>query len=128
MRYLILIVFACVACDSGGGEEEGEKPTGATCPPGNTLTYETFGEKFMSDFCTRCHSSEVSGDLRLDAPEDTNFDTLNGIKQHLAHIDANAAAGPLATNEIMPDADPRPTLEQRTQLGQWIACGAPADP
>jgi uncharacterized membrane protein len=111
-------------CDTHTHEHAGG-PTGSTCPSDNSLTYETFAQGFVEDYCLRCHSSERTGADRNDAPEDVNLDTLAGIRVHLDHIDEHAAAGPLATNEAMPPGNPRPTLAERTMLGQWIACGAP---
>ena len=44
------------------------------------------------------------------------------------HIDETTAAGPAATNTGMPPDKPSPTLEERKQLGEWIACGLPGTP
>jgi hypothetical protein len=101
-------------------------PTGATCPPGSQLTYVSFGAKFMTDYCTSCHSSTLSGSARMGATLYHDFDTQLGIQQVANHIDETAGSGPNATNESMPDGDgPVPTLAEREQLAEWIACGAP---
>lgn len=112
------------ACDSDEHEHEGEA-TGALCPSENTLSYANFGQTFMTDYCVDCHSSTATGSARRDAPVGIDFDTIAGIRLHATHIDEHAAAGPNATNEEMPEDDPKPTLEERTKLGQWLACGAP---
>lgn len=121
------VVFALgiAACDDAHEEEHEGQATGALCPSDNTLSYDTFGKAFMADYCVDCHSSEVKGSARRGAPAGTDFDTLAAIRLHSGHIDAHAAAGPKAVNDEMPEEDPRPTLEQRIQLGQWLACGAP---
>lgn len=110
----------------GCGEEEifGD-PTGSTCPQGSTLTYNNFGAAFMGQYCTRCHSSELTGAARNGAPSFHDFDTLAGIKAVSDHIDETAAAGPASTNEGMPEDGAKPTLMERQQLGEWIACGMP---
>ena len=108
--------------NSGAG---GGMPTGSSCPTTQTLTYGTFGQPFLTSYCTRCHSSVLSGDARKDAPEDHNFDTVLGVRGFLDHIDEAAAAGPDAVNTRMPPSDPRPTLGERQKLGEWLACGAP---
>ena len=101
-------------------------PTQSACPPGgSTLTYEGFGKPFMEEFCTDCHSSQLTGKDRHGAPSFHDFDTLFGIKAVHEHIDETAAAGPAATNDSMPPKTPKPTLEQRRLLGEWIACGMP---
>ena len=97
--------------------------TGATCPQGSTLTYANFGKKFFSDYCLRCHSESVKGDARMMAPADHNFDQLSQIDLLSPHIDEKAGSGPSATNVMMPPSDPKPTIEERQKLSEWIACG-----
>jgi uncharacterized membrane protein len=100
-------------------------PTESVCPQTQTLTYQNFGKNFMTKYCTRCHSSEVMGADREGAPSFHDFDTLFGIKAVYDHIDETTAAGPAATNTGMPPDGAKPTLEERKQLGEWIACGMP---
>ncbi|HEX5100693.1 MAG TPA: hypothetical protein VFV94_14385, partial [Polyangiaceae bacterium] len=98
----LLGLLAAVAC-SDPAEEDPGGPTGATCPETSVLTYESFGRAFMSNYCTRCHSSMLSGSARNGAPSDHNFDTLAGIRATPAeHIDEEAAAGPQNVNTSMP--------------------------
>ena len=101
-------------------------PTETVCPPGSTLTYANFGQPFMAKYCTDCHSSELTGAQRMGAPSFHDFDTWYGIKAVHEHIDLTAASGPNATNTSMPpEGEPQPSLEERKQLGEWIACGLP---
>lgn len=116
-----LAVCSCADSTHGGGE-----PTGETCPTGSTLTYGNFGKEFMSNYCIRCHSSSLSGSARQGAPSDHNFDTLEGIRDtNVEHIDEVAAASANQVNTMMPPSGPRPSLEERQQLGEWLACGTP---
>lgn len=98
---------------AGCGEDEGT-PTGSNCPDTSALTYETFGQAFMAANCLSCHSGA----------ESPNLTTLAAIQQNAAAIDRSAAAGPKATNTIMPENAAVATAE-RTKLGEWLACGAP---
>lgn len=101
-------------------------PTESVCPPGSTLTYDSFGKPFMEAYCTECHDSALRGAERQGATSFHDFDTLFGIKAVSEHIDFTTAAGPAATNTSMPpDGEPQPTLEERRQLGEWIACDMP---
>lgn len=100
-------------------------PTESECPPGSTVTWTNFGQKFMNDYCTRCHSSELMGAARQGAPSFHDFDSLSGVKVVRDHVDETTAAGPAATNTGMPPDGPKPTLEERQKLGEWIACGLP---
>jgi uncharacterized membrane protein len=108
--------------DDHHGEEHGETgtPSGAACD--STLTYENFGMTFMASYCTHCHSSTLTGTARNGAPEDHDFDTLEGILLVAEHIDEYAAAGPDATNEDMPPTGAAPTQDEREMLGAWLAC------
>ncbi|HZA51573.1 MAG TPA: c-type cytochrome [Myxococcaceae bacterium] len=100
-------------------------PTGATCPTSSTLTYQSFGQGFMATYCTRCHSSSVTGTARQGAPVGINFDTLEGIRASAVTTDSHAAAGPNGINADMPPSSPAPSEAERRQLGEWLACGAP---
>lgn len=117
------------------GEEEGEcepevefgPPSGATCPDGSTLTYESFAKPFMEKYCTSCHSSTLVGDARQGATDYHDFDSENGILAVADHVDWKAASGPDATNELMPvGSGPKPTVVERAQLGEWLACALAA--
>jgi hypothetical protein len=126
----ILLVLFTFGCDS-------PTPTGAVCPdpdPG-TLTWESFGEPFMTKYCTSCHDSALPRSKRNGAPLFHDFDTLLGVLKVDDHIDEQSGAGPDATNEFMPPDRcpatpggslttncPKPTLSERRQLSEWIAC------
>ena len=111
--------------DSDHHSDESEvlgTPTAAECPTDSVLSYETFGRDFMADYCVRCHSTELEGTARSGAPEGHDFDVFEGIIAVADHIDQVAAAGPDAVNTMMPPTPPKPTEEERFQLGEWLAC------
>jgi len=123
---IIAVAAAIIGCGGddhhGGGEGT---PTQATCPSTQTLTYANFGQSFMQNYCLTCHSASVTGDARNGAPSDHNFDVLDDIRSLADHIDEYAGSGPAATNTLMPKDDPRPSVEERRKLSEWLACGAP---
>lgn len=122
----LLGLLLLLGCSGQHAEDEHHEPSGATCPPSSTLTYETFGRAFMNDYCTRCHSSALRGAERNGAPSDHDFDTLAGIRATTTHhIDELAAAGPAHVNTAMPPTDPKPSTSEREQLGEWLACEMP---
>lgn len=124
-RIIFATLLALVAGGCGSSDPLFGPPTESACPTTPTLTYTNFGKPFMEAYCTKCHHSELVGADRMGAPSFHDFDTLFGIKAVSEHIDETAASGPAATNDSMPDDGPYPTLMERQQLGEWIACGMP---
>ena len=117
-----LLVFLMGHDHGGCGGNDGQ-PTEAECDP--RLGWDNFGEQFMTQYCTKCHSTEVHGGDRRGAPGDHNYDTVEGVQKDLDHLDAAAASGPAANNTYMPPYDPSPSREERELFGKWLACGAP---
>lgn len=123
---LALALAALSSCGSDKAAADSGGPSGAVCPTGSTLTYDTFGQAFMEDYCTRCHSSALTGAARNGAPSDHDFDTLAGIQDtEVEHLDEQAAGGPDGVNTIMPPTGSKPTEAERRQFGEWLACGTP---
>lgn len=127
--WLVLASVLLAAC--GGNEDPPVEPpdsgpsSGSTCPSDSTLTYENFGMQFFADYCTRCHSTMPENGTRSGAPRGLDWDQIETVRVYAEQIDRMAAAGPDATNTGMPPRDPRPTTAERTDLGEWLACGAP---
>jgi hypothetical protein len=124
---------AALGLASCGSHDDGEHghagstigpPTKAVCPTPQTLTAANFGESFIKTYCLRCHGSSVQGADRNGAPSDHNFDLALDVRAFAEHIDQYAGAGPAATNTAMPKSDPKPTLQERQKLSEWLACGA----
>ncbi|MEZ4365997.1 MAG: hypothetical protein R2939_06875 [Kofleriaceae bacterium] len=118
---LALVVGALAGCT----ESVFGPLTESRCPEVSVLTYENFGKPFMEAYCTRCHATDLTGDDRQGAPSFHDFDTLFGIKAVHEHVDQTTAFGPAALNDSMPPDGATPTLRERQQLGEWIACGMP---
>jgi len=120
--------------DDGESGDEGEAhdvPTGAICPPGEetTITYTNFAADFFKFKCVTCHSADLSGDERFDAPESHDYDTRADVMEHGQDIDKWAGAYMSQVNDFMPPDDAEdidfPTRREREDLAQWIACGYP---
>lgn len=123
MRRFLAALLVTAACSHDGSIFG--PPTESVCANGSTLTYNNFGKAFMESYCTRCHASTLSGAERHGAPSFHDFDSVFGIRAVSDHIDETTASGPAATNEGMPPNGAMPTLAERQQLGEWIACGMP---
>jgi hypothetical protein len=131
MRFVVL-AFLLVGCTSAAPSA----PTDTVCPdPDPGLTWENFGQKFMADYCTMCHSSTLPHAQRNGAPFAHDYDTLKTVLYIPDHIDMDAGSGPASHNTRMPpgrcpstpggpldrDCD-KPTDEERTNLSLWLAC------
>jgi mono/diheme cytochrome c family protein len=91
------------------------------CPEHDTLTYESFGAPFFASWCQGCHGSARGEGERQGAPREVSFDDLASVRMRAAAIWARAADD----NATMPPVG-GPPAEERTRLGEWLACGAPA--
>lgn len=118
MRRFLFSFFALLlaACGSDGGG------TGAQCPTTDPPTYEGFAKAFFDTHCVGCHSSTRTGAQRGGAPVGRDYDTLAGVRADLDGIDGVAASGPDGTFTSMPPGAAKPSVEDRTRLGQFLAC------
>lgn len=132
--FLCLALLAALSCTNEEpaepGENESELPhieglsSGASCPEGSELTYDSFGRDFVGKYCLRCHTRSLTAPDRV-APEGRDFDDPAAIRMNALVIDQQAASGPLGNHNNMPPNEPFPAMLERQRLGQWLACGVP---
>ena len=119
-RSLVLSLAACEDNPVFG------PPTESMCPQGSTLTYENFGKGFMDPLLHALSLERADGRRSpWRADRSTTSTRCTGSRPSHDHVDETTAAGPAAINDGMPQTAPFPTLEERKQLGEWIACGMP---
>lgn len=109
----LVVTVASLGLPVACGQNSLGDPTGSTCPPNSTLTYDNFGKAFFATNCNSCHGKTQS----------PAFDTQEQIQASATDIDRAAASGPSATNTYMPD-DGDVSDADRKKLGEWLACGA----
>jgi uncharacterized membrane protein len=122
-RFVVGIMLLPLLVAAGGHDHGcggGGAPTEAACDP--SLTWENFGQSFMSKYCIACHAEQRTGGGRRGAPADHNYDTEAGVFADPDHVALAAGAGPLIVNDSMPPYGPEPTREEREQLAAWLAC------
>ena len=146
------VPFLVLACGDGDGNSDGNDSDGSTetaeasaldagemagemavvdsfvegrdsCDPEAGLTYTNFGDPFLGQWCTSCHSSALPEGMRQKAPVGMDFDSYDGIVGNIDRIYARAADA----NETMPPVG-GPDADARRLLGEWLACGAPGVP
>ncbi|MCA9691104.1 MAG: hypothetical protein R3A51_15955 [Nannocystaceae bacterium] len=102
-----------LACDSEGGEQD-ELPT-VDC---NSVEVPSFAEMTVWNNCVGCHSSQLSGAARQDAPSEFNYDS------HEA-----AMFDPFETAEVVLEGEMPPTGElsqaDKDLINIWAQCGTP---
>ncbi|MBX2799348.1 MAG: hypothetical protein KTR31_16855 [Myxococcales bacterium] len=99
-----------LSCGGSGAPE--------ACP--DDLTWETFGDAYMTSWCTSCHHPALQDTLRGGAPAGMNFDTYDEVAA-LEVLIRSSATGEQAR---MPPGG-GPTAAQRDRLLQWLDCGLP---
>lgn len=135
MRASFLLVFVA-ACGSGGGGTPDMTTADMTllvngCPPLTTPqaqpgdpiggdTWATFAQGFFASWCTRCHSSTLSGNARNGAPDGYNWDDMSAVIAHAGMIRAAVGVG-----NFMPPSPPTPPCEMRQRIVRWIDAGKP---
>jgi cytochrome c5 len=82
---LAAIVCACGATPAPDDEAPIPQPPYESfeerpCPPDSALTWENFGDPFMRNWCTACHSGSLVGDSRGGAPLGLDFDDLDRVR------------------------------------------------
>ncbi|HEY4178038.1 MAG TPA: hypothetical protein VGM90_14425 [Kofleriaceae bacterium] len=107
MTKTLLFVALLVGCTQSAGESTGIQAV--TCATDSDLTWDNFGETFISENCLSCHSGK----------ESPNLSTLAKVQANSSKILEKAVY-----TDAMPEGDVL-DVESRKLLGEWLACGAP---
>lgn len=99
---VLLAVTGCV------DDSTGITAADVACPTASTLTYTNYGSAFMTAHCTECHDTE--------SPRLTTQAEVQAATSRI--LDAAVYHSSMPENGSL-------TLAQRTELGQWLSCGAP---
>ena len=101
------IAAAIASC---GGEDLGE------CPP-DSEAQQAEGRSVVTVQCQRCHSSQLSGAQRQEAPEDLNFDDLSVVREEAESMYGEAKEGEMPPEGAL-------STESIEAMRVWLACGA----
>jgi uncharacterized membrane protein len=80
------------------------------------LSWENFGEGFVTRYCTSCHGADVPEADRNDAPDGVDFDSLEDVVAWASRIEARA----VDFADMPPGGGPGP--EERHRLAEWLEC------
>lgn len=122
---LLLLGVACGDGAPGDTASDGDTDTtgeqvdytDVECGREPALTYDNFGDSFMTRYCTACHTANYAGDDRYGAPEGVNFDTYDDVKAHARLIQAFA----IGDDPPMPPGG-GPSTEEKLKLSEWLTC------
>jgi hypothetical protein len=110
---LALSTGLLVSAGCGSGDDDGVTVDCEGDVPG-------YSELSILDTCTGCHSSDLSGEEREDAPADINFDTYE------AAVDASLDAVGVLSNGVMPPPGvDMPSAAEKQDFYNWAGCGTP---
>lgn len=115
---LPLLLLACGGTkddDDEGGVDSGDTGVPAGCEDAPLVTWNNFGQGFVTEHCQACHASTAED--RNGAPTDVAFDTHEETRAQAARILARAA-GPDAT---MPPRGGVPD-DDKEKLEYWLQC------
>ncbi|HEU5077201.1 MAG TPA: hypothetical protein VFU02_23580 [Polyangiaceae bacterium] len=118
--------FGVVACASAWacGEESGTSggdPPEVECPADSSDVPRFDEVDAITEVCTECHDSSLSGAERRNAPGHLNFDDYE-----VAHTYAERMAAEVYWGNMPPSgSDLMLTREQLDELFTWAMCGAP---
>ena len=100
------------------------QPPDSLCPEDSVVNYENFGAPLMLTWCVPCHSSQLPEAERQSATVGVDFDTYEGVVEHLDRIYVRAVEQVEEGGSAMPPAGGTSEAE-RALLSEWIDCGAP---
>ena len=115
MRFFPLWIVL-VACAAEVEDTADTNEIDPECVDAQLVTYNNFGESFMTHSCQGCHASTAPN--RYGAPEEVSFDDLDAVWRQAATILA-VSTGPA------PSMPPQGGVTgiQRTKLQWWLRCG-----
>jgi uncharacterized membrane protein len=101
-----------------GGDSEEELPE-VDCNTGAVPKYSELKTTVFAK-CTVCHDSAKSGQARVEAPNDVNYDMYSTAKAK-----AKKAAAEVNEGAMPPKPFPALTDAEAQQLYKWALCGTP---
>ncbi len=114
---LALTALLLGACSEPGQPED-------PCPDDSFVNYENFAAPLMLTWCVPCHSSHLQAADRQNATVGVDFDTYQGVLEHLDRIYVRAVEAVGEDGSAMPPAGGL-SDQERVLLNEWIECGAP---
>jgi len=95
---------------------------GPSCDREPALTYENWGQAYLSTYCTGCHSALVEGEPRKGATVGVDFNTYGDV---LAHVERIEARGTGAAPTMPPSGGP--SAQEVALLDEWLTCAVYPD-
>lgn len=87
------------------------------CPEDSSVAWVDV-EPLFTEHCTSCHSTELEGADRRDAPVGYDYDTAAAARSHPNWTWAEITLGHMPPSGALADSD-------QELLREWLACGGP---
>ena len=122
----VLVLTGCAEDPAAKHTPGGDDTAGVDVCETSIVDYENFGQGFMMNWCTPCHSGVLaapatdSADPRAGAPEGVDFDTHEDAVLWSDRVQARATG---SAPTMPPGGGPDP--EDLLLLEEWLMCGTP---
>lgn len=110
------MIVLLLACGTSGTPADSAADSADACADAPALTWESFGQGFLTQQCQTCHASTAPD--RHGAPADVHFDTVDDAWHFSAAILGTAAGD---TPTMPPEGGP--SADDRQRLEWWLRCG-----
>lgn len=110
MNLFLLMLMAC---------KDGEKSQPSFSCDDPSLSYHTVGQPFLRDYCTSCHSAQLTGQLRFGAPGNVDLDSLKDARNWASRIRARS----IESDTMPPTGGIKAT--DKANFEAWLDCGTP---
>ena len=119
----VCLSAAVTACSSDGGGGGGGGPDGSPVDHPDAMDpcagpVPTFSQVSLFDVCTTCHSSQLSGGARQNAPQGIDYDTYQAAVNNAAQGVSAVMAGVMPLRGSV-------TQQQKLDFYTWAACDEP---
>lgn len=119
MKTSTITMFSSAVCFVAACKSNSEDLPEVDCKEGTIPTFAEIKTGALAK-CTTCHSTQLAGTARVNAPPSVNFDTYAAAK-----AEAKEAASEVNEGAMPPAGLPELSASEKDALYKWALCGTP---